>query len=423
VSGNAQPLHLYLLGSPEARLGETPLIFPTRKTLALLIYLVLEGGSQPREHLAALFWPESSPERSYASLRNTLGHLQTALRQASRQAQTSYLSVTHQTPALNPDAGIELDLHTVERAYALACADRASRVPPENSVSLPLLRSAVDYHRGDFLTGFSLGDAPGFDDWALTEREVWRRRLGLILDRLSEIQFASGGFASAAETTAQWISLDTLNEVAYRRKMRAHFAAGARGQALEAYDACRAVLANELSVEPEPETEALAARIRSEHPSPRPAPRPDSPASYLENLFAGRSAEYQALVRHYKQAGDGQPQVVILRGEAGIGKTRLAREFLAWASAQGAEVLQGGAFESGSHMPFHPLVEALRLWLEHENALTDLLGETWLSPLSQLLPELRERYPESPSAVMGATTDRTRIFETFMTYYLRTLFS
>jgi DNA-binding SARP family transcriptional activator len=414
VSGNAQPLHLYLLGSPEARLGETPLVFPTRKTLALLIYLALEGGSQPREHLAALFWPESSPERSYASLRNTLGHLQTTLRQASGQAQTSYLTVTHQTLALNPDADIELDLQTVERAYESGRADRASRVPPENSASLPVLQSAAACHRGDFLTGFSLGDAPGFDDWALTQREVWRRRLGLILDRLSEIQFASGDFASAAETAAQWIALDALNEIAYRRKMRAHFAAGERGQALETYDACCAVLADELGVEPEPETEALAARIRSEHPDPRPVPRSDTPASYLENLFAGRSAEYQALVRHYRRASAGQPQVVILRGEAGIGKTRLAREFLAWASAQGAEVLQGGAFESGSHMPFHPLVEALRLWLEHENALTDLLGETWLSPLSQLLPELRQRYPESPSSAMGATTDRTGIFESFV---------
>ena len=255
---------------PKCVLGKRLLTFPTRKTLALLIYLALEGGSQPREHLAALLWPESNPERSYASLRNTLGHLQTALRQASGQAQTSYLSITHQTLALNPDADIDLDLHTVERAYTLARTDRSSRVPPENSASLPLLQSAAACHRGDFLTGFSLGDAPDFDDWAATQGEVWRRRLGLILDRLSEIQFASGDFASAAETASHWIALDALNEVAYRRKMRAHFAAGERGQALETYDVCRAVLAVELSVEPEPDTEALAARIRSEHPQPTP---------------------------------------------------------------------------------------------------------------------------------------------------------
>ena len=241
-------LHLYLLGPPEVRLGEKPLTFPTRKTLALLIYLALEGGQQPREHLAALLWPESNPERSYASLRNTLGHLQSALRQAGGQAQTSLLSVTHNALALNPDANIQLDLHTVERAYALARADRSNRTPRKIRPACPCCSRRPPAYRGDFLAGFSLGDAPGFDDWADVQREAWRRRLGLILDRLSEIQFARGEFATAAETAASWIALDTLNEVAYRRKMRAHFAAGERGQALETYEACRAILAAELSV-------------------------------------------------------------------------------------------------------------------------------------------------------------------------------
>ena len=194
----------------------------------------------------------------------------------------------------------------------------------------------------------------------------------MILDRLSEIQFASGEFAGATETASRWIALDALNEVAYRRKMRAHFAAGERGQALETYEACRAMLAAELGVEPEPDTAALAERIRTQGPpvhahirraAPQPH-RPDTSVAFLGNLFAGRSSEYQALVNSYERAAAGQPQLVVLRGEAGIGKTRLARKFLAWASTQGAELLQGSAFESGSHLPFQPLVEALRLRLE-----------------------------------------------------------
>jgi DNA-binding SARP family transcriptional activator len=95
------------------------------------------------------------------------------------------------------------------------------------------LQSAVACQRSDFIAGFSLGDAPSFDDWAATQREIWTRRLGLILDRLSEIQFAEGEFAGATETASRWIALDGLNEIAYRRKMRAHFAAGERRQALE----------------------------------------------------------------------------------------------------------------------------------------------------------------------------------------------
>ncbi len=410
-------LQLLLLGPPEARVAGNPLALPTRKTLALLAYLALADGPQPREHLAALLWPEASPERSYASLRNTLGRLQQALRRANDQAEAAFLAVTHTTLGVNPNADIELDLQTVERAYALARADRASRARPAARAGRPVLQAAAASYRGDFLAGFSLGDAPSFDDWAGVQREVWRRRLSLILDRLSEIQFARGEFAAAADTAATWITLDSLNEVAYRRKMRAHFAAGERGQALETYSACRALLAAELQVEPDPATEALAARIRTRHPPDRHEPalrRLDTPFAFLGSLFAGRAKEQRALAELFERAAAGQPQVVTLRGEAGIGKTRLATKFLAWASARGAEVLPGEAFESGSRLPFQPLAQALRVWLDREKAPMELVGEAWLAPLSELLPELRERFPELPPVTLEARAGRTQLFEAFV---------
>jgi DNA-binding SARP family transcriptional activator len=419
-------LHLHALGPPEVRLGDKLLAFPTRKALALLIYLAIEAEFQPREHLATLLWPESSPERSFASLRNTLGRLQAALRQASEQPPSLYLSVTHNTLGLNPDAEIDLDLHTIEQAYEMARTERLSRAQPKGSTDLSLLQAAVARKRGDFLVGFSLGDAPGFDDWAAIQREVWRRRLGLILDRLSEIQFASGDFAGAAETTSHWIALDGLNEVAYRRKMRAHFAAGERGQALDTYEACRAILSAELDVEPEPDTEALATSVRTQSlpRNPRthraaPLPlRPDTSFAFLGELFTGRADEYQALLGSYERAAAGQPQLVVLRGEAGIGKTRLVRKFLAWTSAQGAELLQGSAFKSGRNLPFQPLVDALRLRLEGKNSLKDLLGTAELSLLSQMLPELRQHYPGLPRAPkahsqLEAEASQAQLFEPF----------
>ena len=425
------PLRLFALGPPEVRLGETLLTFSTRKTLALLIYLGVEAGLQPREQLAALLWPEANPKRSHANLRNTLDHLKTALRQAEDQAQTSYLSITHQSLGLNPDADIDFDLQTVEQAYAQARADRASRTLPEGSASLPLLSSSAACQRGDFLAGFSLGDAPGFDDWAAIQREIWNRRLGLIFDRLSEIQFSSGEFSGAAETASRWIGLDALNEVAYRRKMRAHFAAGERGQALDTYEACRVLLAAELGIEPEPDTAALAERIRTRalpvpsHTQPAtPQPRrPDTSFAFLGNLFAGRTREYQHLVKSYEFAKAGQPQLVVLRGEAGIGKTRLARKFIHWVSAEGAELLQGSAFESGSHLPFQPLVDALRLRLDSENSPRELLDEVWFSPLSQLLPELRRHDPGSLHAPVGrpaseGEVNQTQLFEPLVQFTL-----
>jgi DNA-binding SARP family transcriptional activator len=409
-------LHLFLLGPPEVRVGARPLKFPTRKSLALLIYLALEEGPQPREHLAALLWPESSPDRSRASLRSTLNRLQSSLRQAGGKVLTSLLSIDHDALTLRPNASLDLDLRSVEGAYAQARAERSRRAPPEGSTSLPVLKRAVAGYRGDFLAGFSLGDAPGFDDWADLQREVWRRRLGLILDRLSEIQFGRGEFAGVAETASYWIALDPLNEVAYRRKMRAHFAAGERGQALEVYESCRARLASELKVEPDPDTQALAAHIRARHPLARAAARPgrsDSPLAVLGNLFAGRDAEQRALAESFQRAGEGYSQLVILRGESGIGRTRLAAEFLAWASAEGAEVLQGSAFESGSLSPFQPLVDAIRPVFERGNTPRGLLGEAWLAPLATLLPELQNHIPPDLPAALRQEEGgrRTQLFE------------
>ena len=281
------------------------------------------------------------------------------------------------------------------------------------------------------MAGFSLGDAPGFDDWVAIQREIWHRRLGLVLDRLSEIQFARGEFASATETASRWIALDALNEVAYRRKMRAHFSAGERGQALETYASCHAILAAELGIEPDPDTAGLAERIRTQarplHAHlQRSAPQPrrsDTSLAFLGDLFTGRTSEYQVLVNSFGNAAAGQPQLVVLRGEAGIGKTRLARKFLTWAGAQGAEVLQGGAFESGSHLPLQPLVDALRLRLEHENSPKELLGDVWWLPLSRLLPELRQRVPDGTPASNerldpGAQVTQAELFEPLMQFTL-----
>lgn len=387
-------LNLFLLGPPEVRLDTTPLVFATRKTLALLAYLALEQGPQPRERLATLLWPEARVERSFASLRNTLNHLKTSIRRASGQHEPPYLAITHETLALDSEAEIELDLQAVEQAYSLARAERSSRSTPDGSASLATLQLAAACQRGDFLAGFSLGDAPGFDEWVGVQREAWRRRLGLILDRLSEIQFGRGEFANTAETVAHWLALDSLNEVAYRRKMRAHFAAGERGQALQTYETCRSLLDGELNIKPEPDTELLVARIRSHrvfHPRKALKSPPTTPLGYLEALFEGRFRERQALNERYASAAEGQPQVVIVTGEAGIGKTRLAQTFLDAGRTQGGHILQSSAYESGRGLPFQPWLEAFRPELDRVDIPAEWRRSAWYSRLVQLVPGLPER--------------------------------
>jgi predicted ATPase len=113
----------------------------------------------------------------------------------------------------------------------------------------------------------------------------------------------------------------------------------------------------------------------------------------------------------YQQLRHGQARGVLLVGEAGVGKTRLANEFVGWARAQGADVLIGHAFEMRGHLPYQPLIEALRERLERENAPEDLLEDLWLAELSRLLPELRVRYPDLQPPAGDELTASMRLFE------------
>jgi len=418
-------LHLALLGTPEVHHAGEVLTFPTRKTLALLIYLAGEKGHHSREKLTAFFWPESDVTRGRAPLRNTLGHLRSALREtpnehdAQGDVQQGHLIIERETLGFDFSSEYDLDLSNVEAAFMLVRSAQAVHKPRVDTRSdlLMQLQHATTYARGSFLEGFSLGDAPDFDDWARMQREVWHRRLSLLCDRLSHLQFEGGELESALETTARWVAHDPLSEVAYQRLMRVQFAASNREAALAAYDTYRARLWQDLHAHPTPETRALAERIRTTAPPLRRAPHQAQaslpPAAALEASlpFVGRVSEYLTLVESNHRASRGQLQVVLLEGEAGIGKTRLASEFLGWAVAQGADVLQGQAFEAGGRVPYQPVVDALRPRLERENAPEDLLSDSWLTELSRLLPELRDRYPDLPPPTLDKAVARTRLFE------------
>ena len=117
--------------------------------------------------------------------------------------------------------------------------------------------------------------------------------------------------------------------------------------------------------------------------------------------FVGRTREYSLLLEQYYLARQGQTQVVLLEGEAGIGKTRLATEFLDWAVAQEADVLRGQAVESNRRLSYQPFIEALRPRIDQENASEDLLHDVWLAELARLLPELHERYPDLTRVVVA----------------------
>jgi DNA-binding SARP family transcriptional activator len=409
-------LYFTLLGPPEVRHADQALLFTTRKELALLIYLAVEGRVHLRKALSEQFWPDGDAMHGRAALRISLLHLRHLLGEDA--GTVPYLLITRDTLGLNLTSAIELDLHILHEAWKLARAStRTALIMPEGERRslLVQLQRAASLPRGEFLEGFSLRDAPVFDDWARFQREYWHLHINEIFDRLSYLQFEMGDLAPAIETVSRWLVLAPLHEDAYQRLMRLYFAAGDRAAALQVYDTCRARLATDMHTEPTSETVALASRMRAMAPPPRKQtllpPTVLSLAMLFDGPLLGRTAELSTLIRVYHSAQRGRTQVVLLEGEVGIGKTRLASEFLAWAEIEGADVLHGQAFETGGQLPYRPVIEALRPRIERENAPDDLLSDLWLAELARLLPELGDRYPDLPFPTVDKSVARTRLFE------------
>src|SRR5207247_6089522 len=146
-------------------------------------------------------------------------------------------------------------------------------------------------------------------------------------------------------------------------------------------------------------------------PTPHPSLAASEPPGELVAPLVGRASAFRQLIGNFQQVRGGQAQAVLVVGEAGIGKTRLTSDWLAWARAQGAEVMRGHVFEMGGRLPYQSLVEALRERLEAENAPEDLLEDVWLAELSRLLPELWVRYPDLPAPTEDELTAKGRLFE------------
>jgi DNA-binding SARP family transcriptional activator/predicted ATPase len=386
-------LTLSFFGTFEALLGDKPLInFRSAKVQGILIYLALHPEqAHGRDGLAALFWPDDPETVAKHNLRQSLYRLRQLLGDTTSQSEP-YLLVTRSIVQFNGASGYGLDV-TAFTSY----------------LESNQLEQAVALYQGDLLPGFSCDSLP-FDEWLRTEREKLHR---LALDALFELtarSLAWGDYQKAQRLARQQLALEPWREEAHRQLMQALALFGDRSGALAQYEICRRVLEEELGIEPATTTQALAARIRDQQFEQQAQRQPDSPRR-LTTPFVGRHREYETLVKAYRQASGGTFQVVSLVGKAGIGKTRLAQQFLTWAATQGADVLVGRSFETSAGLSYQPLTHLLRQRVERENAPDDLLSDLWLSQLTRLLPELRDRYPDLPEPTQEENTARQHLFE------------
>ncbi|HZY41079.1 MAG TPA: AAA family ATPase, partial [Anaerolineae bacterium] len=256
----------------------------------------------------------------------------------------------------------------------------------------------LQLYRGDFLTDFSLGDSADFDDWVSGQQEHYRRLAVRGYVALSKWHEDQGEFAAALDVLDRALKFDRLQEDLQRTALRLHYLAGDRAGAIRRYAALRQLLDEEMGVPPMAETRTLYDEIVSDQglgishrgsgiSAPQSAFRtPHSPFHTPPSAlpFIGREGELRAL-----REGVSARKLVIIEGEPGIGKTRLAQEFM---RAEKSFTLRGAAHELEQALPYQPIIEALRDGLAHPDwprlRAQLKLADVWLSEVVRLVPEL-----------------------------------
>jgi DNA-binding SARP family transcriptional activator len=300
-------------------------------------YLAVEGGMHSRSKLAAFLWPDSKAEIGRIALRNVLVSLRRLLGDTGASASQQHFLLSEQgLLGLNQEAPLELDLREVQRVYQQIQKHSLAVSEGPQTILVAQCQHALALVRGPFLDGFWLGEDSPFDEWREQQQRYWHVRLLALLDRLSLWQESEGEWELARATLTRWVMLDPLAEEAYRRLMRVALAQGNTTASLQIYTTFQTQLAEVLHITPSSETVALAehSRMLAAHDKKPLDVMESSPPSQLASPLLGRAKAFHCLVENFQRATARQPQAVLVVGEAGIGKTRLADEFVAWARAK-----------------------------------------------------------------------------------------
>ena len=161
----------------------------------------------------------------------------------------------------------------------------------------------------------------------------------------------------------------------------------------------------------------VASDLPSEFPPLRVEDAGASSATPLHQLVRGRlidrAAESLQLKQHWERAQQARGHLVLLSGEPGVGKTRLAQELIGHAQESGATILRGGCYEYEATTPYLPMVEAFREWAQWRDAdqLRVALGAT-ATEIAKLAPEIEAKLgPLAPNASLSPGEERLRLFD------------
>jgi DNA-binding SARP family transcriptional activator len=359
----APALRIELLGGFRLLADNRPVArLPTVRQQQLIAFLILHGRGGPiaRQRISGSLWPESSDVQALTNLRRELHHLREGWPSVD-----ALINAGSRTLAWRGSDRVAVDLLLFE-----AAADRGLQ-----GDRAALQEAAALYH-GDLLPD-------SVAEWIDADRERLRQRARQVLAKFIGALEEEREYGDAIERAQQLLRLDPLDEQTWCALMRCHARRGERATALHIYQQCAALLKKELGVQPSAATRLTYREILDLDPGQPAVPAPTRTAVYP---LVGRQTEWLTLLAAWRAAAAGRTRLLVIRGEAGIGKTRLAEELIAWTGLNNVTAVTARCYAGEGRLAYAPIVS----WLRSEALQSSLtrLDASWLSDVARLHPEI-----------------------------------
>ena len=250
--------------------------------------------------------------------------------------------------------------------------------------------AAIAVYRGELLPGV-------YEDWLLEARSQLERQCVELCDLVWPPGREHGDLAGAVQAARRRVQLQPLEEIGYRTLMELQADLGDRAGAISTYHHCASVLERELGVAPDLATRRVFQRMTAQT-GPAHGPRPPSaragPPRIGGGPLVGRSAELSALHGAWQAALVGRRGLALVRGAAGVGKTRLVSEIAEIARQQGAVVATARCFGAAGRLALAPVAD----WLRHDaiRSAAATLDPVWRAEVARLLPTEGSRPAPGP---------------------------
>ncbi len=384
-------LRLFTFGGLRIERDGQAVQLPTQRTRDLLAYLVtFRDRPRTRPVIAGTLWPDLPEEKARRHLSDTLWR--------TRRAIGEYVTADDERLWFDTSLHYWLDAEEFEQVVTTSRRARRDASSPSGSsrVDLQAMRAAADLYQGPYLDGL-------YHDWVLLEQERLREMYLQLLGELQDLHKQTGDYAQALTYAQRIAAAEPLHEAAHRELMRLYHLLGRDTEAIAQYKRCQQILREELDVAPAPETEALYRILVHRVPAhvdippahlPAPARRPMVDFDQLP--LVGHEDERSALLGHLEEAAAGRGGIVLLEGEPGIGKTRLAQEIVAGARWRNiaATVVSAAEVERASSYALYlsalaPLLTPLRI-----RQLTYLVESIHLQAAAAVIPSITQALPD-----------------------------